>query len=139
MSERNFNMRMRTTYEGNTNAIEKIEVDHMVDNEWQPLDLGLTSPGFDIFVYAVFTCQHMYFRVNCAERSLELESSEGSIVIGAGHDWNMDTLQVDFSGKLRSGQASTADIDYIVSRMQQCPVSTNLREVRNARSTVTLN
>lgn len=139
MSERNFNMRMRTTYEGTSNAIEKIEVDHMVDNEWRPLDLGLTSPGFDIFVYAVFTCQHMYFRVNCAERSLELESSEGSIVIGADHDWNMDTLQVDFSAKLRSGQASTDDIDYIVSRMQQCPVSTNLREVSNTRAAVTLN
>ena len=139
MSERNFNMRMRTIYEGNTNAIEKIEVDHMVDNEWQPLELGLTSPGFDIFVYAVFTCQHMYFRVNCAERSLELESSEGSIVIGADHDGNMDTRQVDFSAKLRSGQASTDDIDYIVSRMQQCPVSTNLGEVSNARSAVTLN
>ena len=138
MSERNFNMRMKTIYEGDSNTIARIEVDNKVDNQWQPLDLGLTTPGFDIFVYAVFTCQHMYFRVNCAERSLELESSEGSIVIGAGHDWNMDTLQVDFSGKLRSGQASTADIDYIVSRMQQCPVSTNLREVRNARSTVTL-
>ena len=111
MSERNFNMRMRTTYEGTSNAIEKIEVDHRVDNEWQPLELGLTSPGFDIFVYAVFTCQHMYFRVNCAERSLELESSEGSIVIGADHDWNMDTLQVDFSARLRNGQASSDDID----------------------------
>lgn len=139
MSERNFNMRMRTTYEGNTNAIETIEVDHMVDNEWQSMDLGLTSPGFDIFVYAVFTCQHMYFRVNCAERSLELESSEGSIIIGADHDWNMDTLQVHFSGKLRSGQASDDDIDYVVSRMQQCPVSTNLQKVEDARSTVTLN
>ena len=139
MSERNFNMRMRTTYEGTSNAIEKIEVDHRVDNEWQPLELGLTSPGFDIFVYAVFTCQHMYFRVNCAERSLELESSEGSIVIGADHDWNMDTLQVDFSARLRNGQASSDDIDYIVSRMQQCPVSTNLREVSNARAAVTLN
>lgn len=139
MSERNFNMRMKTTYEGNTNAIENIVVEHKVNNEWQPLDLGLTSPGFDIFVYAVFTCQHMYFRVNCAERSLELESAEGSIEIGADHDWNMDTLQVHFSGQLRSGQASTDDIDYIVSRMQQCPVSTNLLEVKNANSTVTLN
>jgi len=61
MSERTFNMRMKTIYAGNTNAIEKIEVDHKVDNQWQPLDLGVTSPGFDIFVYAVFTCQHMYF------------------------------------------------------------------------------
>ncbi len=137
MSERNFNMRMRTTYEGDKNTIANIVVEHRVKSEWQPLDLGLTSPGFDIFVYAVFTCQHMYFRVNCAERGLELESAEGSIEIGADHDWNMDTLQVRFSGQLRSGQASTDDIDYIVSRMQQCPVSTNLRKVNNADSAVT--
>ncbi len=138
MSERNFNMRMRTTYEGDKNTIANIVVEHRVKSEWQPLDLGLTSPGFDIFVYALFTCQHMYFRVNCAERRLELESAEGSIEIGADRDWNMDTLQVRFSGQLRSGQASTDDIDYIISRMQQCPVSTNLRKVNNADSAVTL-
>lgn len=139
MSERNFNMRMKTIYEGNTNTIENIVVDHKVDNDWQPLDLGLTSPGFDIFVYAVFTCQHMYFRVNCAERNLELRSAEGSIVIGTDHDWNMDTLQVHFSGELRRGQATPDDIDYIVSRMRQCPVSINLHKVTDAESTVILN
>ena len=138
MSERTFNMRMKTIYAGNTNAIEIIEVDHKVNDQWQPLDLGVTSPGFDIFVYAVFTCQHMYFRVNCAERNLELRSAQGSIVIGTDHDWNMDTLQVHFSGKLRSGQASPDDIDYIVSRMRQCPVSINLQEVSNAESTIIL-
>jgi hypothetical protein len=138
MSERNFNMRMKTTYEGENNSIETTGVDHMVDNNWQPLDLGLTSPGFDIFVYAVFTCQHMYFRVNCAERGLALESAEGSIAIGAGHDWNIESLQVEFSGRLRSGQASPDDIDYIVSRMKQCPVSINLQEITDARSAVIL-
>ena len=139
MSERNFNMRMKTTYEGSSNVIAKLEVDHKVDGQWQPLDLGLTSPGFDIFVYAVFTCQHMYFRVNCAERSLVLRSAEGSIVIETDQDWNMETLQVHFSGQLSSGQASPDDIDYIVSRMKQCPVSSNLQEVTNAKSTVILN
>ena len=139
MSERNFNMRMKTIYEGSTNTIAKVEVDNKVDNQWQPLELGLTTPGFDIFVYAVFTCQHMYFRVNCAERNLELESAAGSIDIGTDNGWNMDTLRVHFTGELRSGQASPDDIDYIVSRMQKCPVSINLQKVTNAESTVILN
>ena len=139
MSERNFNMRMKTIYEGDSNTIARIEVDNKVDNQWQPLDLGLTTPGFDIFVYAVFTCQHMYFRVNCAERNLQLESAEGSIDIGTDNGWNMDTLRVHFTGELRSGQASPDDIDYIVSRMRQCPVSINLQKVTNAESTVILN
>jgi hypothetical protein len=87
----------------------------------------------------VFTCQHRFFHVNCAERKLVLNSAEGNIVIGADKDWNMETLQVHFSGQLGSGQASPDDIDYIVSRMQQCPVSRNIREVPDTESTVTLN
>jgi len=139
VSERNFSMRLKSTYEGNTNAVASLEVEHRVGGEWQPMELGITSPGFDIFVYAVFTCQHMYFRVNCAERGLVLNSSEGSIVIGADRDWNMETLKVHFSGRLGSGQASPDDIGYIVSRMKQCPVSQNIREVPDAESTVILN
>ena len=139
MSERNFNMRLKSTYEGNNNVIASLEVEHRVKGQWQPLDLGIASPGFDIFVYAVFACQHRFFRVNCAERKLVLNSAEGNIVIGADKDWNMETLQVHFSGQLGSGQASQDDIDYIVARMQQCPVSRNIREVPDTESTVILN
>lgn len=139
MSERNFSMRLKSTYEGDKNTVAGLDVEHEVNGEWQPLDLGLASPGFDIFVYAVFACQHMYFRVNCAERGLVLNSADGSIVIGADQDWNMENLQVHFSGQLGSGRASPDDIDYIVSRMQQCPVSKNIREVPAAKSTVILN
>ena len=129
MSERNFNMRLKSTYEGDGNIIASLEVEHRVKGEWQPLDLGIASPGFDIFVYAIFACQHRFFRVNCAERKLVLNSAEGNIIIGADRDWNMETLQVHFSGQLGSGQASPDDIDYIIERMQQCPVSRNIREV----------
>jgi hypothetical protein len=139
MPERHFSMRLKSTYEGDANAVASLAVEQLVDGQWQPLDLGLASPGFDIFVYAVFTCQHMYFRVNCAERGLLLNSADGSIVIGADKDWNMETLQVHFSGQLGSGQASPDDIDYIVSRMKQCPVSLNIREAPGTESTVTLN
>jgi len=51
----------------------------------------------------------------------------------------METLKVHFSGRLGSGQASPDDIGYIVSRMKQCPVSHNIREVPDAESTVILN
>ena len=139
MSERNFNMRLKSTYEGDTNTIASLEVEHRVKGEWQPLDLGIASPGFDIFVYAIFACQHRFFRVNCAERKLVLNSAEGSIVIGADKSWNMEILKVHFSGQLGSGQVSPGDIDYIVSRMQQCPVSLNIREVPDTESTITLN
>ena len=138
MSERTFSMRLRSTYEGTVNAVAGLDVEHRVQGEWQPLELGVASPGFEIFVYSVLTCQHMYFRVNCAERGLVLDSAEGMITIGTDRDWNMEILQVHFSGRLGSGEASADDIDYIVSRMKQCPVSCNLREVPGADTTVTL-
>lgn len=138
MSERNFSMRLNCTYEGTANTIASLEVEHKVDGQWQQLELGVTTPGFDIFVYAVFACQHMYFRVNCAERGLLLKSAAGSIFIAAGQDWSMESLQVQFSGQLGSGQASPGDVDYIVARMKQCPVSRNLREIPDYQSKVTL-
>jgi uncharacterized OsmC-like protein len=139
VSERNFNMRLRGTYEGDGNTVAGLEVEHQVDGQWQPLDLGPGSPGFDIFTYAVLTCQHMYFRVNCAERGLLLDGAEGSIVIGADRDWKIKILQVHFTGRLRSGQASPDDISYIISRMKQCPVSRNLSDIPDAETSVILN
>jgi hypothetical protein len=138
MSERTFHMRLRCGYEGDANTPSALEVEQLVAGEWHPLHLTTGSPGFDIFVYAVFTCQHTYFRVNCAERGLLLDSAQGSIVVGAAADWTLDTLQVAFSGRLRQGKAAPADIDYIVSRMQACPVSHNIRAVPGAESSVTL-
>lgn len=78
----------------------------------------------------------MYFRVNCAERNLDQQCAAGSIVIGADHDWNMITLQVHFTGRLRIGQPVPDDI---VSRMQQCPASGNLLKVKSPRSAIALN
>lgn len=138
MSERNFSMRMKSAYEGNNNDVTSLEVVHRIAGQWQSLELGIASPGFEIFVYSLFTCQHMYFRVNCAERGLLLNAAEGSIAIGADQDWNIETVRVHFSGRLRSGQARPEDIDYIVSRMKQCPVSCNLLETLDTESTVIL-
>ena len=132
-------MRLKSTYEEKTNTVAGLEVEHKVKGQWQPLDLSPASPGFEIFVYSIFTCQHRFFRVNCAERGLVLNSADGTIVIGADQDWNMETLQIHFSGQLGSGQPSPDDIDYIVARMKQCPVSRNIQEPSNAESTITLN
>jgi hypothetical protein len=138
MSEHNFQLRLRCAYAGDDNQPTALDVEHVVEGEWQPLDLNTRSPGFEIFVYAVFTCQHLYFRVNCAERGLQLDSAEGRIVVGTAADWAMDNLQVTFAGRLRSGKPAPGDIDFIVSRMQQCPVSRNIREVPGAETSVTL-
>lgn len=138
MSARTFHMRMQCRYEGSDNSVAGLSVEQRVEGQWQPLDLGLRSPGFDIFVYAVFTCQHMYFRVNCAERGLQLAASEGSIDIQAADNWSIESLSVKFSGRLAGGRPAADDVDYIAARMRQCPVSRNLRDLPAAATTVEL-
>lgn len=138
MSERPFRMRLACRYTGDDNTIAGLQVEHRAEGDWQPLDLGLVTPGFEIFVYAILACQHRYFRINCAELGLLLDRATAHIDVGADADWNLDFLHVSFDGRLRGGRASPADIDYITGRMRQCPVSRNLREVPDSRISVTL-
>lgn len=138
MSERTFRMRMQCSYQGNNNAVAVLSVERHAEGRWQPLELDLGTPGFEIFVYSLLTCQHLYFRANCAERGLLLDSADGSIEVGTDADWNIETLQVRISARLASGQAGQADIDFIVGRMQQCPVSRNLRALPGATTRVSL-
>lgn len=138
MSTRNFQMRMKCNYTGSGNDIASLSVEHTANGQWENFDLQVTSPGFEIFVYAIFTCQHMYMRVNCAERGLQLKSSEGSITVGADDDWKVDALSVAFTADMASGTANQEDIDHIISRMKLCPVSKNIREVPGAETNITL-
>jgi hypothetical protein len=131
-------MRMKCTYTGSGNDIARLDVEHSTNGDWENFDLKVTSPGFEIFVYAIFTCQHMYMRVNCAERGLQLESSEGSIYVGADEDWNLDSLKVDFTAAIASGTVNEEDTDYIVSRMKQCPVSKNIGDIPGAETAIVL-
>jgi len=138
MSERHFQMRLSCRYQDPDNTVADLQVEHLDKDEWKPLDLHPGAPGFQIFVYAIFTCQHLYMRTNCAERGIALESAEGRIHVAAGHDWTMDRLHVAFDARVRSGEPSEADLDHIVSRMRQCPASINLREVADAETVLRL-
>ncbi len=65
-----FNMRLGCSYSGDKNSISDLEVKHRVRDRWRRLDLSITTPGFDIFVYSALACQHTCFLINCAERGL---------------------------------------------------------------------
>lgn len=132
MSEHDFQLRMKCIYSGDDNTVLSRSVEHLHENQWKPFELGIGSPGFEIFVYSLLECQHTYMRTNCAERGLVLDTSECDAIIGANKDWALDTLNMRFSIILDSGSASTENTDYIVSRMKQCPVSRNLREIRDS-------
>ncbi len=126
MSKHTFSLRMAATYRPPENEIATLDVDVQIDDEWTALELGATTPGFLIFVYSIFTCQHTYLRTNGAERNLNYGSSQGSIWLEASEDWLLEKIDLRFDVKLAAGDADEDDVAYIVSRMKQCPVSRNL-------------
>jgi hypothetical protein len=126
MNERHFQMRLNGRYQEPENSIASLRVEIFGEEDWQVFDLNSGSAGFLIFVYSILNCQHMYMRLNCVERGLLLESAEGYIHVTTTEDWVVSDLRVELTAKLRSGSPTQSDLDYIVERMENCPVSRNL-------------
>jgi hypothetical protein len=131
MNDFTFQMLLHSNYIDDDNTIDQLHVEHLVDDNWQELDLNIYSRGFDIFMYAILNCQHMYFRNNAAEYGLVLESSEGFITVIADKHRSIETLNIEFKGKLKKGEATKDIVDSITARMKLCPVSINLRDIKN--------
>ena len=131
MSDFTFQMLLHSSYINDKNDIDQLHVEHLVDNNWQELDLNISSLGFDIFMYAILNCQHMYFRNNAAKYGLVLDSSEGFITVIADKHRSIETLNIEFKGKLKKGEPTEDIVDSITARMKLCPVSINLREIKN--------
>ena len=69
MAKNKFKMRLACAYKDPDNTVDTINAEVLTQDGWQSLDLSVASPGFQIFVYSVFACQHMFFRMKCAERA----------------------------------------------------------------------
>ncbi len=136
MNDLTFQMILHCSYTGDENNIDQILIEQLMDNSWQELALSTDSPGFDIFMYAILTCQHMYFRNNAAEYGLVLNSSEGLITIITNENRSIQSLHVDFKGTLSKGIANDDMVNSIVARMNLCPVSINLKDFLDRKTTV---
>jgi len=129
MSSQTFQMLLQSHYTDDENNIKKLHVEHLVKEQWQTFELDNTTPGFDTFIYAILSCQHMYFRLNAAEYGLTLNSSEGLITVIADQYRSIETLNIEFKGKLKTGEPSQTAVDSIIARMHLCPVSINLKDI----------
>lgn len=137
MSDRSFQFRLNCSYTDPDNSIDQLVVETLIDDEWQLLDINTKSPGFQLFNYGLFSCQHLYFRTNAAERGLMLSSTSAHLVIETDINWNILLMRVEFNGKLKSGTPSEDIIAYIIERMGLCPVSSNIKEVSDNQRSVT--
>ncbi len=135
MNKFTFQMLLHCHYTGDENNIDQLHIEHLVEDNWQELDLNTSTPGFDIFMYAILTCQHTYFRVNAAKYGLILDSSEGLITVMADKHHSIETLNVEFKGKLKNGSVTKEAVDSIVARMGLCPVSINLKDIPHSKIT----
>jgi hypothetical protein len=126
MNERHFQMRLNGRYQEPENSVASLRVEIFAGEEWQVFDLNSGSAGFLILVYSILNCQHMYLRLNCVERGLLLDSGEGFIHVITTEDWVLSDMRVEFTGKLRSGTPTQDDLDYVIDRMEHCPVTRNL-------------
>lgn len=129
MSDRYFDLRLSSSYENPDNTVDRLDVEVLDEGEWQKLDLDARSPGFLLFIYGLFACQHLYFRTNAAERGLMLASSQANLKVVTDETWHISSLHVTFRGQLRSGTVTQEAHDYIVDRMGHCPVSSNVRDI----------
>ena len=138
MNERSFRLRQFCRYEDPDNSISGLEVEVLADGQWETLDLNVHTPGFLLFVYTILTCQHRYLRSNCAEKGLRMESAGGSIDLLVDEDWCVRKMHIRFDVRLKSGALTQEDVDYIVARMEQCPVSKNIKAVPDVRTEILL-
>jgi uncharacterized OsmC-like protein len=138
MSAHHFQLRLVAHYTGSENQVRKLVVEQLQHGAWEPFNLSVTSPGFSVLVYAIFSCQHLYLRINAMERGLVLDKAEGEIELEADDSWRIRRSHLRFAAITRSGQASEDDLEYIRARMGNCPASRNLLPIDDARTEVTI-
>jgi hypothetical protein len=136
VSEHDFHMQLSCRYQQPDNSVTDLAIQNLAEGQWCDFNLDFGQPGFLIFVYAVLNCQHLYMRTNAAERGLSLDSARGSIEVQANADWVLQKLLVQFEVQLQAGTPSPKDVDFIIDRMQHCPVSINLRDIPDSQTRV---
>ena len=136
MSDFTFQMLLQCKYKTDQNEIDQLHVEQLIDDHWEELIISNGSLGFDIFMYAILTCQHTYFKNNATEYDLVLDSSEGLITVITDEHRSIQSFHVDFKGKLRKGIASDDIVNSISARMDLCPVSINLKDLLDRKTTV---
>jgi hypothetical protein len=136
MGDHKFQFRLSCRYRSKKNLVANLVFEHLVDNEWVVYDPANYAAGFLILLYAVFNCQHLYFRVNAAERGLQLNSAKGRLEVEANENWEIQKLTIRFDGQLVAGTPKKDDEKFIVERMAWCPVSVNLKAVPDTQVSI---
>jgi hypothetical protein len=131
-----FQFRLHSEYASAKNDVASLQFEHHVKNGWQLYEPRDYTAGFLVLLYAIFNCQHLYFRVNAAERGIQLTSADGFLTAVTDDQWHLQKLHIHFDAVQASGNAAEGDEDYIIERMEHCPVSVNIKRPTDTKVTL---
>ncbi|MCP9926953.1 hypothetical protein [Cyanobium sp. CH-040] len=152
-AERTFRFRLQSRHAAPGSTCTDLAVQWLnPEGHWEPQELGLTMPGFRIYLISLLLCQHFYLVANARERDLHLERVTARFTVVASEDWRLRSVSGDFAIQLEAGQPYTGEqeetgtatpgacsedgLAAIAERMQACPVSRNLPSAVEKRTTL---
>lgn len=136
MSDRHYHLKLHSSYQTDENKIEDLTLEVLHDGKWEPLEIDNRSPGFLLYINALFSCQHLYMRANSAECGIELASADGELIVDTDENWHIQNIQIHFDARICNGSPTPANLEYIHERLYHCPVSSNLPPEIPMQSTV---
>ncbi|MGD8567783.1 MAG: hypothetical protein PVJ39_06825 [Gammaproteobacteria bacterium] len=136
MTKHTIKFRLHCDYKTEKNDVVSLLFEHQVKNQWQEYDPHNHAKGFLILLYAIFNCQHLYFRINAAERGIQLKCADGALEAETDDHWRLQKLHIHFDTQLASTIPTNDDEAYIVDRMMHCPVSINIKAPVDMRTTL---
>lgn len=122
-------LRFSCAYDGADHQVDGFTAERRTERGWEPFTLDYQTQGFWAFVYSILSCQMQYLQLHAHKYGLEMAHSACSIRLTTDVNWVMQSLQTHFRIRLRSGEPDADDVDEILTNMQLCPVSTNLKDV----------
>ncbi len=126
-----FELRFTCAYECTEDGhqIQAFHAERQTPDGWEAFSLDYQTQGFWAFVYSILSCQLQSLQQHAHKAGLEMDRSTCSIRLTTDAQWVMQSLQTHFRVHLQAGTPTTDDVDEILSRMQSCPVSSNLKDV----------
>ena len=124
---RTFRFRLNSTHIDPGNAVATLHVEQWTEEAWHPFNLGIQTPGFLIFSYSCFICQHTSLRINAAEFGLPLAFMSGTFSLSTTQSWKIQSIHTDFEVYLNADtMPDVEDHNELIRRINHCPVSRNL-------------
>ena len=123
---RTFHFRLNSTHTDPNNAVATLHVEQYVNDVWQPFELNEYMPGFQIFAYSCFICQHTYLRMNATEQEMNLAFISGTFTLTTSQDWEVLSVDAEFDAYLSAGEATPKQVNDLIDRMKGCPIARNL-------------